>query len=389
MTTYGTEPASPSSMTPSRLPVRASSTPFGLALRTWTVLAVVVGTGAVAGCGIATSDAATAGPPEAADTTSSSSGGASLDPGKASTGTPIKPETILVHASPDLPAMRLCLSANDEEPIPSDNIMPRTNQVGVDVGGAAKLGAINTKIVAGQTAYLFRASVTERRDAAGTPQRHQSCQSYKNGAEANIDYWEVQMPPVAPNALLVIRGCRSTAVCADKPSLKSVALTSISAPKPESISAAFVSLSPDLVGTAFSVDLKRSGVSSSLVSPGTLALDELTPAKEFAWSALSSTEIAQTSAVVGRQGTTVLERDFTNMASIIDLNSDPTKFYAASRFVFVAVGWNEPKDTHPQRGLHLLALPLDNAVVTPEDPREDGGAVLPPPVDAGKVDSGT
>lgn len=294
-------------------------------------------------------------------------------------------ETILVHASPDLPAMRLCFDDGDGEPLPTDNIMPRTNQVGVDVGGAASLGALSARVPAGgQQAYLVRVPWTERRDAAGTPQRHQSCQSYlTDGAEKGRDYWPVTIPKLAQSSLLVISGCRDAAVCTTKPTLTAIDLSSIYVPGKGMISAAFLSVSPDALDANMSVNIARGTETGTLLKGGNVKLNEPTPSVSLEWPRLTTSEL--TAEVSMRPTVSILRgdkllktSDFATMAGMVNLTSPLETYFDASRFVFVAVGELAPKESeHPQRSLHLLVLPLGTTLQSTPDPR-DGGSVFGP-----------
>ncbi|MFO0665675.1 MAG: hypothetical protein U0174_17090, partial [Polyangiaceae bacterium] len=123
---------------------------------------LVVG-GILSGCGVVSS-ADKLGPLFEPGTTAD--GGAGRGDLGASSGSPVTvpaqelvPQAILVHASPDLPALRLCVAKGKSEPIPVANIMPRSNQVGVDVGGAAYLGDLRSSVKAGEQAYLLRTAL--------------------------------------------------------------------------------------------------------------------------------------------------------------------------------------------------------------------------------------
>lgn len=342
----------------------------------WPTLAtglLVVG-GILSGCGVVSS-ADEGGPLFEPGTTPD--GGAGRGDLGTSSGGPAKvpaqelvPQTILVHASPDLPALRLCVAKGKSEPVPVANIMPRSNQVGVDVGGAAYLGDMRSTLVPAQQAYLVRTALTERRaKESDPPQRHESCEFYLSfPAEQGVDYWPVTLPQSLPaTSLLVVTGCRNPTPTCPSPSLKVVPISATES-FPGMTMGSFVPLADEVTGDVkVTVDGTVNGSGSGVVAGGKANLYEATPPRDMTLGAISNQIAFSASISLQRNGVDLLKGTLASLAASVDATTEPARYYGTRSLVVVALGSSVPSDEHPQRGLHLLALPLENVTTAVVD----------------------
>lgn len=355
------------------------------------VVALLVGGTVLAGCGLVESGSADqlVDPPDAASSSSSSSGSGNMGPLDGSGRTDpsyneslveLAPQTALVHASPDLPAVRLCLSKGKSEPIPVSNIMPRSNQVGVDVGGAAYLGDLQSQVPNGSTtAYLVRTAVTERRvTESDPPQRHESCEFYLAPPnELNVDYWPVTIPPLPKTSLLVITGCRFWKEGCEAPQLKVVGLSG-DMKRSDYVQGTFVALTKDASGDV-KVTIDGTGLGQGTVADlSNTAQFEATPARNFRTGPITN-ELASSISISARRGDNVLvSGTLAHLAGVVDTTTEPARYYKDSYMAVVALGTKDPPyyDGHPQRPLHMLTLPftvLNTTADAGPDARADGG----------------
>lgn len=347
------------------------------------VLSAVV---AQVGCGLASSSVefqggganADAGPVLRDDPNSTGSSGGTPPEGTSKLAA-LTPEVILVHASRDLPAMRLCLADDGDEPIPANNIMPRTNQVGVDVGGAAYLGDLSnpkagTKAVKpGTTAYLFRADITERRNTVtGAPQRHQACSFYIKEHKEFFDYWKVTIPEkLTKNALLVITG---NAFSSPAPSLVAVDLEKTSASR---FGGLFVSLTDDVKGNGFHLSVDDAGGSMGLpLEKETIILPyEPTHLKDVAWTTRTNDAALVTRLSLWQSDEEIFGKSMSDLAQSVDTSMEAERYFRDPRTIVIALGEKSGKDDHAQRRLHLLAVPAQNPAIDLPPPGSDGGGI--------------
>lgn len=102
------------------------------------------GTAAVVACGDS-SESAFGAPSSVADGggSSSSSGGSRSDSGTSDAGTPIAANGIVIVHAASFGAFRLCFEKHDDRrPIPSSDLLPESNLVGVEVGSAVRIDPI-------------------------------------------------------------------------------------------------------------------------------------------------------------------------------------------------------------------------------------------------------
>ena len=178
------------------------------------------------------------------------------------------PNVILVHASSTLPAVRLCVGEGGAEALPTDTIMPRSNRIGVDVGGAAYLGTPSALgLTTATPAYLIDVTLIESFNRG----RHASCQSVVDafkGGEGRY-FWSVKLKENLASTSSSILAITDSA--SGTPELTPIALDKAVPSKSQTaaFSAAFVSLSKDVEGASIDAQIAGPGTRHlQLVKPG-------------------------------------------------------------------------------------------------------------------------
>lgn len=399
-------------------------------------LPILLGTRLVA-CAADESSSAFRGGPDAseggASSGSSSSGGISSDAANdGSNSTPglnsAVEGVIVVHASPNLPAFRVCFDGFGQYSArPSNNTMPQSNLPGIDVGSAVHVGSLNENVDgpadpfdAGPDAAKD-ASADASKDAAGDAAKDasagdggtngrvfvfreenirgndQSCADLLRSKTENVDYYTVPLA-AAPQltqgggiALVAIQGCvagadATAARCGGelggKPHnlrARVITVTPQDNPGVLSVQALFVS---DSLRAADRVELFFGS------TPGTQFIDHkaftasvkdgnslLTPANPQTF------ELPEAANVFDSQGfrvevlrggkSTVVFQSLAQTQALSDPLTVPSEYYKLpSNFVLLVLGEDQPADVSDQnRALHMLAFPV-------RDPRQfaDGGA---------------
>jgi len=371
--------------------------------------------------------------PDGGASSGGSSGGGSTD---ASAPAPLGSDVegvIVVHASPNLPAFRVCFDGFGQYSArPSNNTMPQSNLPGIDVGSAVHVGSLTQNadgppdpFDAGPNAAKD-ASADASKDAGpdaakdasaadasvsdgGTNGRvfvfreenirgnDQSCADLLRSKTENVDYYTVPLA-AAPQltqgggiALVAIQGCvagadATAARCGGelggKPHnlrARVITVTPQNNPGLLSVQALFVS---DALRAADRVELFFGS------TPGTQFIDHkaftasvkdgnslLTPANPQTF------ELPEAANVFDSQGfrvevlrggkSTVVFQSLAQTQALSDPLNVPSEYYELpSNFVLLVLGEDQPADVSDQnRALHMLAFPV-------RDPRQfaDGGA---------------
>ena len=340
---------------------------------------------------------------------------------------------IVVHASPNLPAFRVCFDGFGQYSArPSNNTMPQSNLPGIDVGSAVHVGSL-TKNVDGP-ADPFDAGADAAKDASadaskdagadaakdasaadasagdgGTNGRvfvfreenirgnDQSCADLLRSKTENADYYTVPLA-AAPQltqgggiALVAIQGCVAGA------DATATRCGSELGGKPHNLRARVINVTPQnkpgvlAVQALFVSDSLRAADRVELFfgsTPGTQFVDHkaftasvqdggslLTPANPQAFELPEAANVFDSQGFrveVLRSGkSTVVFQSLAQTQALSDPLNVPSEYYKLpSNFVLLVLGEDQPADVSDQnRALHMLAFPV-------RDPRQfaDGGA---------------
>jgi hypothetical protein len=392
---------------------------------------ILLGAGVVA---CAASDAASSlsgGPGErtgdgGAPSASSSSSGGSSGSGDAAPNPGGKPDVegvIVVHASPNLPAFRVCFDGYGQYSArPANNTMPQSNLPGIDVGSAVHIGSL-TEDVDGP-ADPADAGADASKDAGADASKDagndgstdagadggansarlfvfleenirgndQSCADLLRTKADNKDYYAVPLADPAQLtqgggiALVAIQGCVAG------PDLNASRCGSELSGKPHNLRARVIKVAPQntpgklAVQALFVSDALRTAQSVELffgATPGTKFVDhpEFLDSVKGGNSALTPPnsptlfELPEAGNVFDAQGfrvevlrgskSTVVFQSLAQTQALSDPLTVPSDYYKLpSNFVVLVLGEDQPVDlSDPNRALHMLAFPV-------RDPRQ-------------------
>ncbi len=298
---------------------------------------------------------------------------------------------VLVHASPNLPAFRICFDAlPDQAPLPRSRPMPRSNTVGVDVGSAAyaddDLVALRA---AGSSLAAHVISVDELADKANVP-----CallmDNLRSRNQLGVNYWDVTVPAAAvgPGAhAIAVVGC-SNAFGSDRPEC-AVTKGGVVDPKNGTITVKSLNL-PSRTTPLFSVagavltprsDLVALKFRETLGSPAFGEITELkqqgAPGADFEPREIEALTFAAAGGAKLEQ-TMIATQAYTAPLVL------PRLYFQHDNPVTIAlVGAQNPIPGHPGRALHLIAIPSRDPERPPPTP--DAGTL--PTFDASAPDA--
>lgn len=313
---------------------------------------------------------------------------------------------VVVHASPNLGAFRLCFSGGgDLLPMPDRELMPQSNIVGVEVGAAVRVPALSSlKIKTSPTRVTAIPERSLRSKPANAPCSALVCPAGATGGDCltSGEYFDLGAAPaglVEPGVhLLVVSGCvpgsgdPATCGVGYSPSIGNVKLSDIpvqpsfSGRRGLDVQLAQLSAAVERGGSVTvkfgalptpSVDLPVNDTFGQVSSPAFFELDRGDPAV-----------YSQKGFLVETGGVKVTQ-SLASIQALSDPDQLPTDFYAVpSSFVLLLLG--EPAQTSPNggpgdagvdpgRALHLLAVPVSA-------PEPDAGPLDAAPYDASRSD---
>lgn len=362
---------------------------------------------AVAACASESAESSySPGPGPSADAGVGGEGGTFPDSGSADAGGAIDANAIvLVHAA-SFPAFRICfMGASDDPPLPSAEVMPESNVVGVDVGTALLLPPRSERL--GQAFVYLESYLRPFYTASGTGP---TCASLLNGngtKSAAIPVGSVTENLARGVHALVLGGCRDATkdptagadACGDDwdPATGNLRLRTLTLQAYARLGARLpvqlVQLSPSLdrsaagraLGVAFgSLDGGAAAMPSPFVE-GAVPFGEAVPRPpaqlDYASTDVSSYATTGVFVTLGGPvddaglpldaGDDASARDVLLVQSLADIQrrssprSLPSDWFAAdASYVVLSVGDLDPRlpggarDDDPRRALHLLAVPL-------------------------------
>lgn len=306
---------------------------------------------------------------------------------------------VIVHAAA-FPAFRICFEgAQDERPQPTDELMPESNVVGVDVGTAVRLPARGGKL---GRAFVFPESALRTFYPGGVGPPCKSILASAGTKDTAVEVGEVTEDLSRGVHALVLGGCRpanvdpmaSTNRCgadwtAAKGNLRltTLPLMAYARSGETRLSVQLVQLSPTLQRTAEgrALGLAFGPIEGGAPSPfveGAVPFGEPVPnpPADLDYAAADLASYATSGVFVTLGG--LLDdagvpldaggaRHVVVAQSLADIQKrssprslPPDWFSAASSYVVLSVGDTDPRlgdggpDDDPRRGLHLLAIPL-------------------------------
>lgn len=369
------------------------------------IAALVAAAAAASGC------SATAGSPRGiaspgdAGTQNGGDGGAGFDSGAvAPRGT--TSGIVIVHASPNLGAFRLCFSGGgDLLPMPDRELMPQSNVVGVEVGGAVRIPALaSLKINTAPTRVTAILERSLRSKPANAPCSALVCPVGVTGGDCltSGEYFELGAAPSglvqAGVHLLVVSGCvpgsGDGAACGTgfSQSTGNVKLSDIpiqpSFTGRQGLDVQLAQLSP-AVERGGNVTVKFGALPTPNADlPVNEAFGEVGSPAFFELDRGASAVYSQQGFLVDT-GAVKVAQSLASIQALSQPDQLPTDFYAVpSSFVLLLLG--EPAQTNPTggpgdagvdpgRALHLLAVPVTA-------PEPDAGAPDAEPYDANRPD---
>ncbi len=307
-------------------------------------------------------------------------------------GDPIE-SLVFIHASPNLPAFRVCFDAlSDQAPLPRSRPMPRSNTVGVDVGSAAyvELGVDAAVLrAAGATLPAHVISVDELADKANVP-----CgvlmDNLRSRSQLGINYWDVTVPAAALGAgahAIAVVGC-SNAFGSNQTEC-AVFKNGTVDPKNGTIAVKYLNL-PGRTTQVFSVAAAQLTPSADPVSfrfndvLGTAAFGERTELKQQGESQADfDPKVIEASTFSTTGGASLQQTMIATQAYTAPLVLPRLYFRPDNPVTLVLVGARSPIPGHPGRALHLIAIPSRD----PERPVVAPDAGTLPTFDAGGPDA--
>ncbi|NOU26933.1 MAG: hypothetical protein HOO96_03410 [Polyangiaceae bacterium] len=314
------------------------------------------------------------------------------DAGAADNGEAIE-SLVLVHASPNLPAFRVCFDALPEgAPLPRSRPMPRSNTVGVDIGSASYLDVdadLAALRAAGPSLPAHVISVDELADKANVP-CGQLMDNLRSRNQLGVNYWDVSVPveAVAPGAhAIAIVGC-SNAFGSDRPECVvikngtvdqkngTVAVRSLELPGRTtrffSVAGALLTPRSDIVALKF-----RDVLGNPAFGQRTELKEQRDDGSDFEPNEIEALKFT----TLG--GANVTQTMIATQAYTAPLVLPRLYFQHDNPVTIALVGAQNPIPGHPGRALHLIAIPSRDPERPP--PAPDAGTL--PTFDASAPDA--